>query len=109
MPVSPFPWQGEGTTVWMQEVEQRREQLSRMGVDCLLDAGRYGLTHMDVLMPQSQGCERAAHVLGFGILRRSTAYIHIGVLRHFLHPVGRFHQHDDEDTYSDFPEIIQEH
>jgi len=26
----------------------------------LLDAGRYGLTHMDVLMPQSQGCERAA-------------------------------------------------
>ncbi len=36
-------------------------------------------------------------VLGFGILRRSTAYIHIGVSRHFLLRVGRFHQHDNQD------------
>ncbi len=43
----------------------------------VLDTGRYGLP-----------------VLGFGILRRSTAYIHIGVSRHFLHPVGRIRQHD---------------
>jgi len=28
----PLPPPGEGTTAWMQEVEQRREQLSRMGV-----------------------------------------------------------------------------
>ena len=43
----------------------------------LLDAGRYGYP-----------------VLGFGILRRPAAYIHVGVSRHFLHPVGRFHRHD---------------
>ena len=54
MPVSPFPLQGEG----------------RMGVDYLLDAGRYGLPVLT---------------------------------RHFPHPVGRFHQHDDKDTYSEVP------
>ena len=36
--------------------------------NCLLDAGRYGLP-----------------VLGFGILRRSTAYIHIGPSRDTSH------------------------
>ena len=41
----------------------------------------------------------SGHVLGFGILRRPTAYIHIGVSRHFPHPVGRFCRHDGMGTY----------
>jgi len=70
----------------MQEVEQRREQLSRMGVDCLLDAGRYGLPRylFQTLLYLLHPCSRV-------------------LLQHFLHPVGRFHQHDDEDTYSEVP------
>ena len=35
-------------------------------------------------------------VLGFGILRRPIAYIHIGVSRHFPRPVGRLRQYDGE-------------
>ena len=51
----------------------------KLGItECVLDAGRYRL-----------------RVLGFGILRRSTAYIHIGVSRYFLHPVGCIRQHDE--------------
>ena len=53
-------------------IEEFSEVLNR------LETGRYGL-----------------HVLGFGILRRSTAYIHIGVTRHFPRPVGRIRQYDE--------------
>ena len=44
--------------------------------NCLLDAGRYGLSVLT---------------------------------RHFPHPVGRFHQHDDEDTYSEVPKVFYVH
>ena len=33
-------------------------------------------------------------VLGFGVLCRPIAYIHVGVPRHFPRPVGRIRQYD---------------
>ena len=85
----------------------------------LLDAGRYGLprlwlenlfqtfstTYVPIGVLLRYLLHPCSRVLGFGILRRSTAYINIGVSRHFPHPVGRFHQHDDKDTYSVVPQF----